>query len=108
VLTRTQLVDICGAVHWSDPGFRQALIRAVSIGRVTRLAEDLYEIRRSTGPTTQPLPEHRSGDGGSVAPIELRSKPAPADRALRDRRRRSIDAVLQQLRRDKTEARAAH
>jgi hypothetical protein len=44
VLTRTRLAEVCGAVHWSDSGFRRALAQAVSTGRVRRLGEDLYEI----------------------------------------------------------------
>jgi osmotically inducible protein OsmC len=44
VLTRSRLLDICGAVHWSDSGARRALARAVSSGRVRQLGDDLYEI----------------------------------------------------------------
>jgi 3-phenylpropionate/trans-cinnamate dioxygenase ferredoxin reductase subunit len=44
VLTRTQLLEISGAAHWSDAGFRRALREAVSTGRVRRLGDDFYEI----------------------------------------------------------------
>jgi 3-phenylpropionate/trans-cinnamate dioxygenase ferredoxin reductase component len=43
VLTHERLVEVCGATHWSDHGFRRALNRAVSTGRVRRLGDDLYE-----------------------------------------------------------------
>src|SRR4051795_12268517 len=43
VLTRARLSEIWGAAHWSDSGFRQALDRAVSTGRVRPLGDDLYE-----------------------------------------------------------------
>ena len=48
VLTRARLAEICGAAHWSDPGFRQALARAVSTGRVRQLGDDLYETTESS------------------------------------------------------------
>jgi nucleotide-binding universal stress UspA family protein len=44
VLTRSRLMEACGAAHWTDAGFRRALARAVSTGRIRRLGEDLYEI----------------------------------------------------------------
>ena len=44
VLTRAHLVDVCGAAHWSDSGFKRALAHAVSTGRIRRLGDDLYEI----------------------------------------------------------------
>jgi hypothetical protein len=44
VLRRTRLIEVCGAAHWSDAGFRQALRSAVSSGRVRALDSDLYEI----------------------------------------------------------------
>ncbi len=44
VLTREDLVEACGATHWSDHGFRRALDRAVSSGKIRRLSDDLYEI----------------------------------------------------------------
>jgi len=44
VLTRARLAEICGAAHWSDSGFRAALAKAVSSGRIRRLGDDLYEI----------------------------------------------------------------
>jgi len=43
VLTRERLVEVCGAAHWSDHGFKRALDNAVSTGRVRRLGDDLYE-----------------------------------------------------------------
>jgi hypothetical protein len=42
VLSRARLVEVCGAVHWPDTGFRQALAQAVASGRVRRLGADLY------------------------------------------------------------------
>jgi hypothetical protein len=48
VLTRARLLEVCGAVHWSDSGASQALSRAVSSGRVRELGDDLYEIAEST------------------------------------------------------------
>jgi hypothetical protein len=44
VLRRARLIEVCGAVHWSDAGFRLALRSAVSSGRVRALGSDLYEI----------------------------------------------------------------
>jgi hypothetical protein len=44
VLTRARLVDVCGAVHWSDAGFKRALAHAVSSGTIRQLGDDLYEI----------------------------------------------------------------
>jgi osmotically inducible protein OsmC len=44
VLTRARLLDVCGAVHWSDSGAKRALAHAVSSGRVRRLGDDLYEL----------------------------------------------------------------
>jgi hypothetical protein len=44
VLTRARLVGACGAAHWPDRSFTQALGEAVATGRVRRLGEDLYEI----------------------------------------------------------------
>lgn len=44
VLTRANLLDVCGASHWSDSGFGRALTQAVSSGRVKHLGDDLYEI----------------------------------------------------------------
>jgi hypothetical protein len=46
VLTRARLLDVCGAAHWSDAGARRALARAVSIGRIRQLGDDLYEIAK--------------------------------------------------------------
>jgi hypothetical protein len=43
VLTRDRLVEVCGAAHWSDAGFRQALARAVATGRIRQLGDELYE-----------------------------------------------------------------
>ena len=48
VLTRDRLVEVCGAAHWSDSGFRQALARAVSTGRVRQLGDELYETTESS------------------------------------------------------------
>lgn len=42
--TRTRLVEVCGAAHWSDSGFRRALGDAISTGAVRRVGDDLYEI----------------------------------------------------------------
>lgn len=44
VLRRARLIEVCGAAHWSDTGFRQALNSAISSGRVRALGTDLYEI----------------------------------------------------------------
>jgi hypothetical protein len=44
VLTRAGLADICGAAHWTDPGFRMAIARAISSGRIRPLGDELYEI----------------------------------------------------------------
>jgi hypothetical protein len=44
VLTGPRLMEACGAAHWPDSGFAQALSHAVSGGRVKRLGADLYEI----------------------------------------------------------------
>ena len=44
VLTRSRLLDVCGAAHWSDAGAERALARAVSSGRIRQLGDDLYEI----------------------------------------------------------------
>jgi 3-phenylpropionate/trans-cinnamate dioxygenase ferredoxin reductase component len=44
VLTHADLVEVCGAAHWSDHGFLRALDEAVSTGKVRRLGEDLYEL----------------------------------------------------------------
>jgi len=43
VLTRARLREACGAAHWSDSGFSQALAHAVFTGRVRPLGDDLYE-----------------------------------------------------------------
>lgn len=43
VLTRTRLAELCGAAHWSDPGFTPALALAVSSGQVKALGGGLYE-----------------------------------------------------------------
>jgi len=43
VLTRARLAHLCGAEHWSEPAFAQALALAVSSGRVKSLGEDFYE-----------------------------------------------------------------
>lgn len=50
VLTRARLVEVCGAAHWSDRGFRRALDEAISTGRVRRLGDDLYEIIEPSSP----------------------------------------------------------
>lgn len=47
VLARPRLAELCGAGHWSEPGFAQALARAVSSGKVRPLDDELYE---ATGP----------------------------------------------------------
>jgi hypothetical protein len=44
VLTRARLLERSGAAHWSDPGFKSALARAVSSGRVKALGDGLYEV----------------------------------------------------------------
>jgi hypothetical protein len=44
VLTRAHLLDVCGAAHWPDSGFKRALAQAVSSGRIRHLGDDLYEI----------------------------------------------------------------
>jgi hypothetical protein len=44
VLTRARLLDVCGAAHWSDTGAKRPLARAVSLGRIKQLGDDLYEI----------------------------------------------------------------
>jgi lipoyl-dependent peroxiredoxin len=46
VLTRTRLLDICGAAHWSDSGAKRALADAVSSGKIRQLGDDLYEIAK--------------------------------------------------------------
>jgi len=43
-LTREDLVEACGATHWSDHGFRRAVDRAVSSGKIRALSGELYEI----------------------------------------------------------------
>lgn len=43
-LTRVQLAHLSGAARWSEPGFNQALVLAVSSGMVRRLGETHYEI----------------------------------------------------------------
>jgi hypothetical protein len=48
VLTRARLREVCGAAHWSDSGFAQALARAVATGRVRQLGDDLYEIAEAS------------------------------------------------------------
>ena len=48
-LTHERLAEVCGAAHWSDHGFRRALDRAVSTGRVRRLGEDFYELTEQSG-----------------------------------------------------------
>jgi 3-phenylpropionate/trans-cinnamate dioxygenase ferredoxin reductase subunit len=50
VLTRARLVEACGAAHWPDRSFTQALREAVSTGRVKRLGDDLYEIPEPPSP----------------------------------------------------------
>jgi hypothetical protein len=50
VLTRAGLVEACGAAHWADRSFAQALGEAVSTGRVRRLGDDLYETTESSSP----------------------------------------------------------
>jgi len=50
VLTRERLVEVCGASHWSDRGFRRPLDQAISSGRIRRLGDDLYEITESVSP----------------------------------------------------------
>jgi hypothetical protein len=47
VLTRARLADLCGAAHWTEPSFTQALARAVISGRVSPLGDQLYEIADS-------------------------------------------------------------
>jgi hypothetical protein len=49
VLTRARLVELCGAAHWSDAGFKQALAQAVASGRVRELGTDLYETTEASG-----------------------------------------------------------
>lgn len=44
VLTRARLRELCGAAHWSEPGFESALALAVSNGRVRSLGGGLYEV----------------------------------------------------------------
>jgi hypothetical protein len=44
VLTRARLVEVCGAAHWPDAGFKRALATAIASGRVRRLGDDLYEL----------------------------------------------------------------
>jgi len=46
VLTRTRLLDVCGAAHWPDSGGRRALAHAVSSGRIRQLGDDLYAIAK--------------------------------------------------------------
>lgn len=48
VLTRARLAEVSGAAHWSDSGFRRALARAVSSGRIRRLGDNLYEINEQS------------------------------------------------------------
>jgi hypothetical protein len=48
--TREDLVEACGAAHWSDHGFRRALDKAVSSGKIRRLSDDLYEIVEPASP----------------------------------------------------------
>ncbi len=50
VLSHAGLVDACGAAHWADRSFTQALGEAVSTGRVRRLGDDLYEIAEPSSP----------------------------------------------------------
>jgi hypothetical protein len=50
VLSRERLVEVCGASHWSDRGFRRPLDQAISSGRIRRLGDDLYEITESVSP----------------------------------------------------------
>ena len=47
VLTHAHLVEVCGAAHWSDHGFKRALNKAVSVGLVRRIGDDLYEGHRA-------------------------------------------------------------
>jgi 3-phenylpropionate/trans-cinnamate dioxygenase ferredoxin reductase component len=54
VLTHARLVEVCGARHWSDHGFRRALDDAVSTGRVRRLGDDLYEAAEPASPRGSP------------------------------------------------------
>lgn len=44
VLTQARLRELCGAAHWSEPGFASALSLAVSSGRVKTLGGELYEV----------------------------------------------------------------
>jgi hypothetical protein len=53
-LTHERLAEVCGAAHWSDHGFRRALNRAVSTGRVRRLGEDFYELTEPGSPPRSP------------------------------------------------------
>jgi len=46
VLTRPRLVEVCGAAHWSDAGFKAALAQAIASGRVRRLGDELYEVAK--------------------------------------------------------------
>jgi hypothetical protein len=57
VLTRAHLLDVGGAAHWPDSGFKRALAHAVSSGRIRRLGDDLYEI-------ADPASAPRGEDGG--------------------------------------------
>jgi hypothetical protein len=50
VLTRTRLLEVCGASHWSAPGATRALALAVSSGRIRQLGDDLYEIAEPPNP----------------------------------------------------------
>jgi 3-phenylpropionate/trans-cinnamate dioxygenase ferredoxin reductase subunit len=50
VLTHARLVEVCGATHWSDHGFRRALDTAISTGRVRRLGDDFYEAGQPATP----------------------------------------------------------
>ncbi len=59
-LTRKRLVEICGARHWSDTGFRRALEKAVSTGKVRRLDDDLYEIVEPPSPSRTEQSDERA------------------------------------------------
>jgi hypothetical protein len=50
VLSRPRLAQVCGASHWSDPGFRHALEQAISAGKIHPLGDDLYEIVEPSPP----------------------------------------------------------
>jgi hypothetical protein len=60
VLTRARLVELCGAAHWTDAGFGQALARAVATGRIRRLGHDLYETTEPSADDHDPTPRARA------------------------------------------------